>query len=182
MQAALVFAAVLAAFVAVPASPRGQFRSSLDVVPVYATVRTGDGAFVRDLTREDFEILDNGQRRDISVFSSEVQPSTIAMVLDRSGSVASRTRQISNAAEVFIRNLMPDDRVSLSSLTWNCHALTKDKEKLVEIARHAMPADSGSPVWAGTHRAMSSVTHEGGRRAVLLFSDGDDQPNWRCPS
>jgi len=111
MKAALAFAALLAAFVAVTAFPRAsQFRSSLDVVQVYATVRTSDGVFARDLKREDFEILDNGQRREISVFSSEIQPTTIAMVLDRSGSVASRTVQISNAAEVFVRKLMPDDR------------------------------------------------------------------------
>ena len=62
MKAALAFAVLLAACVAVAASPRAfQFRSSLDVVPVYATVRTGDGVFARDLKREDFEILDNGR-------------------------------------------------------------------------------------------------------------------------
>jgi hypothetical protein len=52
MKAVLAFAVLLAAIGAVPLSPRAsQFRSGLDVVQVYATVRTSDGAFARDLVQ-----------------------------------------------------------------------------------------------------------------------------------
>ena len=69
-----------------------QLRSSVDVVPVHVTVRNRDGTFLRNLTREDFELLDNGQRREITVFSADLQPTAVAIVLDRSGSVAPRRR------------------------------------------------------------------------------------------
>jgi len=182
MKSALAPAAILAVVLTAGAAPHArQFRSSLDVVEVYATVRTSDGAFARDLKREDFEILDNGKRREIAVFSGDVQPSTIAMVLDRSGSVANRTVQISGAAEVFVSKLTPADRVSLSSLMWDCLPLTKDKEMLVATARSRMPADFGSPIWGGTNRALSAIAGEGGRRAILLFSDGVDTPEFFTP-
>src|SRR5580765_3342337 len=92
-----------------------KFRASLDVVEVYATVRTSDGAFASQLTRDDFELFDNGRPREITVFSSEVQPTAIAMLLDRSGSLAREAEQVSDAAVTFLGKLLPDDRVSLSS-------------------------------------------------------------------
>src|SRR3990172_1895661 len=90
-----------------------QFRSSLDVVEVYATVRRSQGTFARDLTREDFELFDNGQRREIAVFSKELQPTAVAVLLDRSGSVQREAGQVAAAAETFLAKLLPDDRASL---------------------------------------------------------------------
>jgi hypothetical protein len=60
--------------------------------------------------------------------------------------------------------------------------LTKDKAALAGILRTGMAPDMGSPIWGGTNRAISSIVGEGGRRAVLLFSDGDDAPLVQPPS
>src|SRR5918993_4680518 len=46
------------------------FRSGNQTVVLHATVRSADGRLAPDLTREDFEIRDEGQPVKISVFSS----------------------------------------------------------------------------------------------------------------
>ena len=51
------------------------FRSAAKIVPIYATVTDAQDRLVPDLTREDFEILDNTVRQDITVF--EIRPSRL---------------------------------------------------------------------------------------------------------
>ena len=47
-----------------------------ETVPVYVTVADQSGSLVTDLTREDFEVYDNGKRQTIKLFESGVQPIT----------------------------------------------------------------------------------------------------------
>src|SRR4029078_3678214 len=97
-----------------------------------------DGAFASQLTRDDFELFDNGKPREITVFSSEVQPTAIAMMLDRSGSLVNEAGQVTDAARTVLGKLLPDDRVSLSSLTWDCQPLTTDKFLIADLLRRGM--------------------------------------------
>ena len=55
----------------VRAQQGAQFRSSTDLVPVFATVVNKHGTFAPGLAREDFTILDNGKPQDIISFSDE---------------------------------------------------------------------------------------------------------------
>src|SRR5687768_17638235 len=74
------------------------FRSSTQTVPVYVTVIGEDGRLVTDLTRDDFEVLDNGRPQPISLFDSGVQPISIIMMLDMSGSMLGHVNVLRNAA------------------------------------------------------------------------------------
>ena len=47
---------------------QGVFRATTDAVWVTATVIDKDGRLVTDLTKDDFEIRDNGNVRPITVF------------------------------------------------------------------------------------------------------------------
>ena len=57
-----------------PQLPRPTFRASADLVAVSAVVRRANGQPVTNLTRDDFELMDNGQRRKIVDFRSEPTP------------------------------------------------------------------------------------------------------------
>jgi Ca-activated chloride channel family protein len=150
------------------------FRSSVETVAVYATVRGSQGQFASDLRQDDFEIYDNGQRRDIVAFSNELQPTTVSILLDRSGSMTNQMAQVTAAARAFVGKLLPGDRASLSSLSWDCQSLTADTSKLEAALDRGMLLDLGSPIWRAMDRVMSSLDAAGGRRAVLVFSDGQD--------
>ena len=165
-------AAALAAVLVAGQAPT--FRSRVLTVEVHATVRGPDGLLVTGLTKDDFELFDNGKRRDITVFSADVQPIAVALLLDRSGSVARQAEKITAAAETFVRALLPADRAALHSLSYECLPLTDDKTQLFSMLKSPMQTDFGSPVWSGLDRTMTSLAGVTGRRAILLFSDGED--------
>src|SRR5258708_32888163 len=56
-------------------------------VAVFATVTDAAGRLVPDLTRDRFQVEDNGKRQEMTVFANETQPITVVMLLDRSGSM-----------------------------------------------------------------------------------------------
>lgn len=151
-----------------------QFRSSTDVVEVYATVKLKDGVIAHDLEREDFELLDDGKPREIAVFSRSLQPLSVALILDHSGSTSSEFDTVKLAAQDFVGRLLKTDRASIRSLSWDCLDFTDDRFALIGMLRLSLPEDFGSPIWSATDAAMSSLMNEAGRRVVLLFSDGDD--------
>jgi VWFA-related protein len=71
-----------------PARPvMPSFKSSAAHVAVTVAVRGPNGTPVTTLTRSDFEILDNGERRSISSFWFEPSAGSVALLFDRSGSM-----------------------------------------------------------------------------------------------
>jgi Ca-activated chloride channel homolog len=166
----LIVIGVMSAQAPVP----GQFRSSSDIVEVYATVKLKNGAIVHDMTKDNFELLEDGKPREITVFSRSIQPLSVALVLDHSGSTAMDFDNVTVAAGEFIGHLIRGDRAAVSTLVWDCHGFTTDIRALLITLRMELPVDWGSPIWAATDRAMSALTGEGGRRIVLLLSDGQD--------
>jgi len=175
---AQVLAGVLVASAAVAvagqvAVPK-QFRSSADIVEVHATVKLRNGTIAHDLTKEDFELREDGKPAEITVFSRSVQPLSVALVLDHSGSTSGEFDNVKTAAKEFVAHLLRGDRASISSLTWDCQAFTDDPRALVTVLNMDLPLDFGSPIWSATDRAMTALGAEGGRRIVLLLSDGQD--------
>jgi Ca-activated chloride channel family protein len=79
-----------AAIAGVGARPQGppKFRSSIDVVTVTATVTGRDGRFVSSLSKDDFAIFEDGQRRDVLYFAGESVPVSLGILLDASGSMS----------------------------------------------------------------------------------------------
>jgi hypothetical protein len=63
------------------------FKSGVRTVAVYATVTDTDGRLVPDLEQDAFEIEDEGKQQDITVFANDIQPITVVMLIDRSGSM-----------------------------------------------------------------------------------------------
>lgn len=156
------------------------FRSTSNLVSVYATVRRADGQYVRNLTEADFQVLDNGVPRGISVFSNDVQPITVALVVDQSGSMLTRLARVGAAAQAFVERLLPGDRASFSTLTHEGPALTADKPTLTSAIRAAAEWrwwDAGSPLWGALDRSMTALAGEGGRRVLVVITDGADTPS-----
>src|SRR5438132_397411 len=76
------------ASVPAPLSPQiagaEQYRAEGQVVPVAASVTDGTGRFVDHLTREDFEVRDNGRMQAITVFTPAQAPLNAVILLDGS--------------------------------------------------------------------------------------------------
>jgi Ca-activated chloride channel homolog len=89
------------------------FTLSLDVqlVALNVTVLDRKGSFVPGLTKENFQVLENGQPQEIQLFFNEDVPLTIGLVVDSSGSMRDRRREVVSAALAFVEASKPEDEM-----------------------------------------------------------------------
>ena len=85
--ALLAAAALFATATAAQQTQVPSFGASTRTVAVYATATNAEGRLAPGLSREDFSIDDEGKRQTLTVFSNDVQPITVVILLDRSGSM-----------------------------------------------------------------------------------------------
>jgi len=172
--------AILGVAGVVSARQEAQFRSANDSVPIYATVVNRDGHLVTDLTREDFEVLDNGRPQPLTMFTNGAQPITVVLMLDRSGSVEFQFKLIEDAAAEFVRNLTPEDKVRIGSFSlWvqiDPESFTSNPDELLTIIRERLLPIGPTPLWQATASAMTALEGQTGRRVVLMFTDGHNAP------
>lgn len=175
-----VLAAVAVATVSVLAQQQPPFRSGAKTVAVYATVSDSDGRLVPDLVREDFEIKDSGKAQPITVFSNDIQPITVVVMLDRSGSMRQNFRLVEAAAEAFVRKLGSGDKARVGSFAERVQidpeGFTSDQEELIGILRSNLQQEGPTPLWNAVDDAITALREQEGRRVVLIFSDGADAP------
>ena len=81
LSSACAIAGLCAVLAAQEPQQQPTFRSGASTVAVYATVTDSSGRLVPNLTREDFEVYDNGKLQPLTLFEAETQPITIAFVL-----------------------------------------------------------------------------------------------------
>src|SRR5690242_11264426 len=115
--AALIVAASLGAPTAAPQTQAQPpvFSSGTRTVAVYATVTNARGRLVPNLTRDDFAVDDDGRRQTLTLFSNDIQPITVVMLLDRSGSMKPNFELEEQAAEAFVGAMGPDDKARIGS-------------------------------------------------------------------
>jgi VWFA-related protein len=185
MRVLLAVAAVGVVMALGAARPVGQdagptFKGGNRTVAVYATVTGTDGRLVPDLTREAFSISDNGRRQDLTLFSSDLQPITVVMLLDRSGSMRGNFTLVQQAAEQFVEQMRPDDKARIGSFSNGIQVdprdFTSDRDELLHILRTELQAEGPTPLWNAVNVGITALLHQQGRRVVVVFTDGMDSP------
>jgi VWFA-related protein len=142
---------------------------------LHATVRSDDGRLVPDLNREDFEVRDEGQPVAITVFSSDPQPITAALLLDMSGSMGRHFVRMRQSTGHFVDALHPGDRARIGSFGTEVALspwLTDDKRLLHRVVREELWPGGGTPLWNALFGAMNSLENETGRRVIVVLTDG----------
>src|SRR5690242_12081192 len=102
-----VFAAAVAlSALAQQASPP-TFKGGVERVALAVVVRDAKGKLVTDLTARDFELFDAGKRRPLIGVWSEPSPASVALLLDVSGSMATKMDRAREISRYFISGLQP---------------------------------------------------------------------------
>jgi Ca-activated chloride channel homolog len=160
------------------AEPRqATFRTGVQTVAIYATVRDAGGRLVPDLDRSAFRVLDNGRPVELSVFSNEPQPFTAAILLDMSDSLEERVLLVRESTMRFIDALSDRDRariVTFGDEVAISPILTGDKALLKRVLAEELWPGGYTPLWRALMAAMTSLDGEQGRRVLLVLSDGAD--------
>jgi Ca-activated chloride channel homolog len=187
----------------VPAILFGQsnpdIRVDVDLVAVSCSVTDHKGAPARGLKREDFELRDDGQPREITNFWQEADlPLTVAFIADVSGSQAGFIKSHRDAVAQFFQQVMgPTDRamvVEIARQAWLLADLTTPSDTLhaaVErigtregkespmLGPPCRNADfphtcGGTALWHGVYYTAQRLKPVAGRKAIVILSDGMD--------
>jgi len=138
-----------------PAQKDTTFTADVKVVNVLATVRDKKNNIVRNLTKDDFALDEDGRPQTIRYFSQESNlPLTLGLLVDTSGSQRRVLGQERSATGRFINQVLREDK----DLTFLIHFdrevellqdLTPSRAKLQTALDHMEPSDSQRPSWGG---------------------------------
>jgi VWFA-related protein len=171
-----------AAFVlALPVWQSPQFKTTADLVSVYATVRDEGGRLVPGLTKDDFVVTDNGKPQPLAFFTNDVHPFSVVIMLDRSGSMAQHHPIVRDASAAFVQAMLPADAARIGSFGDEVRLdpadFTADHDALMSILDNDLQRAGGSsPVYSAFDRAISSLAERSGRRVLLALTDGYNDP------
>jgi Ca-activated chloride channel family protein len=149
-----------------------------DLVSLRVNVLDSNGRSVPGLDKSAFTILDENVRQEISYFSNEDSPASVAIVFDVSASMSeAKIESAKQALAQFIQTSHPDDEYFLISFDSTPHLLlngVRDGEtvlkKFTYIHTHGNTALYDA-VYSGVEKLSQSRYP---KRAVILISDGED--------
>ena len=149
----------------------------VDVVQVTAVVTDQQGRFVSGLTRENFKIREDGKLQTITSFAAENTPLELVAAIDVSSSVQAALPGMKRAAARFLGGLEPRDQATVLGFNDNTFTLARRSADQVvrERAIGRLAAWGGTALYDAIVEALAVVGEQGGRRSVVLFTDGDDQ-------
>jgi len=156
------------------------YKLKVDVrlVMVEAIARDRTGRVLEDLKREDFQLSEDGVAQEIRHFSRDELPLAVALVVDRSGSVAPFMPELRRAAYQTLSQLKRGDQVALFAFDAEVDRLedlTTDRRRIAErIAR--IQAGGGTNITdalAGAAHYLALAAPDR-RRAVVLISDNEE--------
>src|SRR4029077_5113045 len=119
-------------------------------VPVYSTVVDSAGRLVPDLEQKDFEIYDEGKKQELSIFLTDVQPISVVVMLDTSGSMTANLEFLKSAAEKFVIRLLPADRAMIGSFSDKIvlsPQFTSDRDSLVRYLHEDIDFGNPTRLW-----------------------------------
>lgn len=184
-RAGLIFLMVSSAAGQEPETP--VFRAGAADVRLDVQVRVGNRT-ISGLGKADFEILDEGVRRDIAYFGRESEPLTLLLLLDASGSTRRLIEQMAATASDALRGLGPEDRVGLAVYSRRMEVLepfAADREQTAVRMRQALrdsKTGGGTETYAALLAASKLFTRESSRRRAVLVVTDNQGLNYQIPA
>lgn len=181
----LVIVLVTAAGVAAQQAPAPLFKSGVQRVALAAVVHDRKGKLVTDLTMGDFELLDAGHRTPLIGVWSEPSPASIAVLLDVSGSMATKLERARETSRNLLGGLQPGvDEAALFSFDTALKQLRAFSSDLstADSAWSSTHAFGATSLWDAIAGTASRIVSRQRRRAVVVITDGVDSASHMKPA
>ena len=181
--------------------PAGTVKVNVNVVGLFFNVKDKHGALIPNLTKDDFQVFEDGALQTVKYFSAESNlPLTLGMLIDSSGSqrnVLDMEKQVGGA---FLRQILTDkdeayvidfnvDAELVQDFTRDVHRLQAAMNKVkinTGYVTGPLPGAGGGPVPTANSpgtvlydavylSAHDMLAKEVGRKAMILLTDGEDE-------
>lgn len=165
----------------------------VNLVNVSFTVRDPRGALVDNLTKDDVEIFEDAAPQKIAFFARSTDlPLTLGLILDASGSQEHSVKKHEKDLEVFLHDVLgPKDKAFLLCFGNHLRLVNDYTQSGAPMLEHLKEYEKKSDRFPeigpqekrelGTafydsifYSTTEKLGNENGRRALLIFSDGED--------
>jgi Ca-activated chloride channel homolog len=132
---------------------------------------------VKGLGKDAFRIFEDGVRQPVTHFIGEGTARDLVVAVDMSGSMEEAMPACRAAVKQFLAGLRPDDQLTLLAFNDNIFTLA---QRETDPAARQRAVDRLAP-WGGTAlhdvvlRSLDLLDRQRGRRALILFTDGEDR-------
>jgi VWFA-related protein len=166
------------------------FSSDVQVVNLLATVRDKNHAILRDLTKDDFQVLENGRAQNIRYFTRETElPLTIGLLVDTSMSQVKVLDAERGASLRFLDQVLRENKDHVFIMQFDLAVQTKqpltgsrrDLDKSLAYVdtptrRQLMSqAGGGTLLYDSIVDASTEIMKkQTGRKALIVMSDGGE--------
>jgi VWFA-related protein len=182
-------------------NPSETLKVNVNVVQLFFNVKDKHGALIPKLTKDDFEISEDGKPQTVKYFTAESNlPLTLGIMIDASGSQRNVIDMEKEVGGAFLKQILTDkDEAYVMSFDITVDLLqdfTRDTRRLqaalnkakvnVDYTSGGIPGMGGGPV--PTQNAPGTLLYDAvylsahdmlakevGRKAMVLLTDGQDE-------
>ena len=173
----LMFAVAGSALAAARQQQAPVFRTGTDTVAIYATVLDRYGEMVLNLTKDDFIVFDDDKEQELTMFVRGLQPITATLLVDASASMTLNLELARSAAEQFIIRMLPGDQARVGMFSDRIdlsEKFTANRDELLTTMRENFRIGNPTMLWDAVDQTMTQLAPLGGRRVIMLLTDGMD--------
>jgi len=154
---------------------------NVDLVVLQVTVRDPKGGFATDLLEKNFEVFEDGVRQSVKFFQHEDVPVTVGLIIDHSGSMQWRIRDVATAARTFVRASSPNDEMFVVNFNENvtlglpAGMLFSNQPEVLERAILSHRPTGQTSLYDAVLEGLRRVeTGSKDKKVLVVVSDGGD--------
>jgi Ca-activated chloride channel family protein len=163
-----------------PAKPF-TMKVNVDMVVLRATVQDRKNILVSGLSKDDFQVYEDGVLQTIKYFSHEDIPVTVGLVIDNSGSMKPKLHDVVSAALVFARSSNSQDQMFVVNFNERVsfglpdNTPFTDQVASLEVALSTVKANGETALYDAVAVALEHLK-KGSRdkKVLIVISDGGD--------
>jgi Ca-activated chloride channel family protein len=154
------------------------FRMDVKLVNLFVNVSDNTGAIVGGLTKDDFQVFEDGRPQKIAVFERQSEiPLNLTLAIDTSGSTYKDRYLEQDASKHFMHALLrQQDQMSLIEFATDVRQLVDFTNKISQLDHglSALRGGDATALYDAIYLGSRDLAKRQGRKVLVLVSDGGD--------
>ena len=154
------------------------FRMDVKLVNLFVNVTDKSGAIVGGLSKDDFQVFEDGRPQKIAVFERQSElPLNLTLAIDTSGSTFKDIALEQSASKHFIHALLrPQDQMSLIQFATDVRQVVPFTNKVSQLDHGlgSLRLGEATALYDAIYLGSEGLAKKQGRKVLILVSDGGD--------
>lgn len=154
------------------------FRADTRLVVLHTTVLDGRKHFVTNLSRAEFRVFEDDVLQTLKAFRREDVPVSMGILVDNSGSMRNKRREVNTAALNFVKASNPNDEAFI--VNFNDEAFL-DSDFTADLARlqdalQRIDSRGGTALYDAASMSLDHLENKAkwDKKVLLIITDGED--------